>query len=155
MNNAKNKALISAMQGLCIAYPTKSEEWIAEHANKQVKELLKFMDPEEKCYIRIGEIPADEISNIYKMGVRVGRELGVSVYNAIKIDDKWAIVLPLPIKENQGNTIECLIKQVIRDKNSRKIYLVTGNEVGIGSDNEPLLKNIKILKDITTEFIIK
>ena len=30
----------------------------------------------------------------------------------------------------------------------RKIFLITGKEIGKGKDNEPLLKNINILKEI-------
>jgi hypothetical protein len=33
-----------------------------------------------------------------------------------------------------------------------QVYLVSGDEVGIGSDNEPLLKNIKVLDNITEQF---
>ena len=153
MNNTKNNALIAAMQSLCLAFPFKSESWIAEHANKQVDEILKYIDSDEKYYIRIGENPCDGYSSIYKMGIKVGKEVGVSVYKAIKIDDKWHIVIPTPLKTNQGNTLEYLIKQVCRSTDSRKIYLVTGEEVGVGSDNEPLLKNIEIVEDLTSSFV--
>ncbi len=110
-----------------------------------------------KKYIRIGEIPPTEESRIYNGDVIVGIEKGVSVYEAIEYDGKWRIIMPLPFKEGQGNTYETLIQEVTQCRykisNPRKVYLVSGDEVGIGSDNEPLLKNIKILEDITEQFM--
>ena len=32
------------------------------------------------------------------------------------------------------------------------VYLVTGNIVGYGSDNEPLIRNVKIVQDVTETF---
>lgn len=111
----------------------------------------------DKKYIRIGDIPNDECSRIHRGDVIFGYEKGVSVYNAIEIDGRWRILMPLPFKEGQGNTYETLIQEVTQCRykieKPRKVYLVIGDEVGIGSDNEPLLKNIKILEDITEQFI--
>ena len=88
----------------------------------------------KKTYIRIGEIPIGEKSKIHRGDAVIGEEDGVSVYNAVNIKDKWHIVMPIPFKEGQG------------------VYLVTGCEVGTGSDNEPLIKNVIILKDLTSQF---
>ena len=35
---------------------------------------------------------------------------------------------------------------------SRNVYVVTGKYVGKGTDNEPLIKNVKILKNITSQY---
>lgn len=109
-----------------------------------------------KKYIRVGEIPNDEKSRIYRGDSIIGCEEGVSVYNAIEIDGKWNIIMPLPFKEGQGNTYETLIQEVtecrFKVSNPRSVYLVIGDEIGIGSDNEPLLRNITILDDITEQF---
>ncbi len=108
-------------------------------------------------YIRIGEIPEDEISKIHRGDAIIGSEKGVSVYNAVKIKDKWRIVMPIPFKEGQGNTYECLIQNVTeccyKIDQPQKVYLVTGNEVGIGSDNEPLIKDVRVIQEITQEYL--
>jgi len=33
-----------------------------------------------------------------------------------------------------------------------KIYVVTGDEIGKGSDNEPLLKNVKIIEKLPFDY---
>lgn len=108
-------------------------------------------------YIRIGEIPEDEISKIHSGDAIIGSEKGVSVYNAVKIKDKWHIVMPTPFKEGQGYTYECLIQNVTECRykidQPQKVYLVTGCEVGIGSDNEPLIKDVRVIQEITQEYL--
>jgi hypothetical protein len=109
-----------------------------------------------KKYIRIGEIPPTEEPRIYNGDAIVGIEKGVSVYEAIEYDGKWRIIMPLPFKEGQGTTYECLVQNTTecryKIEKPTQVYLVSGDEVGIGSDNEPLLKNIKVLDNITEQF---
>ena len=104
-------------------------------------------------YIRIGEIPSDEKSRIHRGDAIIGEEEGVSVYNCVELNGFYHIVMPLPMKEGQGNTYECLIQNVTECRykilNPCKVYLVTGDEVGKGSDNEPVIRNVRIIKDIT------
>lgn len=95
-----------------------------------------------KYYIRFGEIPLNEKSK----KLHSGYEKGVSVYDAVLMTNGWHIILPTPIKYGQGKTYEYLINS------NRNVYLVTGDEIDIGSDNEPVIVNVKILKDITKDF---
>ena len=108
-------------------------------------------------YIRVGEIPEGKISKIHRGDAIIGSEKGVSVYNAVKIKDKWRIVMPTPFKEGQGNTYESLIQNVTECRykinQPRKVYLVTGCEVGIGSDNEPLIKDVRVIQEITKQYL--
>ena len=110
-----------------------------------------------KYYIRIGEVPENEISKIYRGDAVIGEEKGVSVYNAVKIKDKWHIVMPTPFTIGQGNTYENLIQEVTECRfeidRPRKVYLVTGDEIGIGSDNEPLIKNVRMIQEITKQYL--
>jgi len=95
-------------------------------------------------YIRFGDIPEDECSSIYWRGEFVGKENGVSVYDA-KIDD-WgnlSVCLPLPINRNTLDTFRSLVEY-----DDRPCYLVTGDYVGKGTDNEPLIKNITVIEKI-------
>lgn len=101
-------------------------------------------------YIRFGEIPENEQSTVYFHGEESKKENGVSVYDYTIIDQKYHIVVPNPVKENTLDTIKNLL---IYDK--RKVYLVYGYCIGIGNDGEPLLKNIEIVRDITSDFYVK
>lgn len=110
-------------------------------------------------YIRIGEIPENEQSGIYRGEVEIGKERGVSVYECVFRDNRHYIVMPPYFKEGIGITYEGLMQEVgnfrYPTETTRKVYLVKGDLVGHGSDGEPLLCNIKILKDITKEFLNK
>lgn len=109
-----------------------------------------------KLYIRIGEIPKNEKSKIYRGDSVIGEEIGVSVYDAVKINNIWHIAMPPSFKEGQGQTYECLIQEVTQCRyeidNPREVYLVSGKKIGIGNDGEPLIKNIKIIKNISEQF---
>ena len=108
-----------------------------------------------KCYIRIGEIPLDERSKIH-LGDEDRYEEGVSVWNAVKLEDGYHLVAPI-----HGNS--CTYTDFIADAfpeewygkslpDTLKIYVVTGDEVGRGSDNEPLLRNVKILEELPYDY---
>lgn len=129
--------------------------------NSETKTLEKLTIPHtpEKFYIRIGDIPSNEKSKIYKGDSAIGEEDGVSVYNCIKLNNIYHIVMPLPLKEGQGITYENLIQEIAQCRyeieKPRNVYLVSGMEIGKGHDNEPLIKNVKILKDLTGQFNTK
>ena len=129
--------------------------------NAETKTLEKLSVPStpEKFYIRIGDIPSEEKSSVYRGEVVVGYEDGVSVYDCVETDGLYRIVMPFPLKEGQGMTYECLIQEITQCRyeieNPRNVYLVSGIEVGKGNDNEPLIKNVKILKDLTEQFNTK
>lgn len=98
-------------------------------------------------FIRFGDIPENEISVVYSGSgdgqYLKGYEIGVSCYNAKKIKNTWFIVLP-HITKTTLNTLHSLYYNF----DNRKSYLVKGKLVGYGSDGEPLLKNVKIIKEI-------
>lgn len=123
----------------------------------KVGDKVTIKEGDGKYYIRIGEIPQNETSSIYRGDNIIGKENGVSVYNCVEINNKYHIVMPIPLKEGQGSTYEIFIQSITQCRfkidNPSKVYLVTGDEVGVGNDNEPTLKNIKIIKDITSDFI--
>lgn len=109
-------------------------------------------------YIRFGEIPADERSNrgngVAGDGYEViGKEKGVSVWNCMVIDGEYCLVAPHPTKYTYGdfcagafpdNCYGCC--------KSDKIYVVTGDEVGKGADNEPLLRNVRIIDELPYDY---
>jgi hypothetical protein len=105
----------------------------------------------KKQYLRFGEIPYNEKSRIFSNGDDTSRnEIGVSCYEVIYDDyyKHYRILLPplLNIK-----TLNDLIRFL--EYSSKKIYIIEGDYYGIGSDMEPVLKNIKIIKEITKKEI--
>lgn len=92
-----------------------------------------------KTYIRYGKLPPDGKSKIHdKIGNVIGEENGVSVFEYIS---GRGIVVP----DNQ-NAIDDFLK--LSNSYWKAAYLVSGDEVGIGSDGEPLLDNVKVIKEI-------
>lgn len=90
-------------------------------------------------YIRFGEIPTDGKSKIYNGDILVGKEKGVSVYKCIAVGNEYKIIMP-HLKYSTCVTLSgCL---------DRQAYLVSGNVVGVGSDGEPLLESIQIIKKL-------
>jgi hypothetical protein len=56
------------------------------------------------------------------------------------------LVIPTPLNVSSLYTIQGFILY-----NKRKVYLLTGTEVGKGTDGEPIIRNIRIIKEITKE----
>lgn len=52
------------------------------------------MQPIRKRYIRFGDIYENEVSVVWCDTIKVREEKGVSVYDAVMIDNQWRIVLP-------------------------------------------------------------
>lgn len=109
----------------------------------------------DKIYIRFGEIPINEKS---KKGNGcsgdghkwIGYENGVSVWDAVKLNDGYHLVAPnKPNSYTYGDfSIYAFPDFSLGINKETKIYVVTGNEIGKGSDNEPLIINIKIIKQL-------
>ena len=114
---------------------------------------------EDLIYIRFGEIPKDEkskkgngcIGDGYEC---IGYEKGVSVWNAVLLDDGYRLVAPI-----NGNscTHGDFSSMAFPDNcygcdENQKIYVVIGDEVGRGTDNEPLLKNIEIVEELPFDY---
>ena len=96
-------------------------------------------------FYRFGEIPKNEKSGIWKGEEKVGKEFGVSVYEAHKnINGTYSPVIPFPTNENAFNDFIHHIEYFTGNK-----YLVTGDLLEeTGTDGEPLIKNVKILEKL-------
>lgn len=103
---------------------------------------MKYKRGEEKAphkqYIRFGEIPLDGKSKIrnHTDNTIVGEEIGVSVFEFI---EGRGIVVP-----NNQQARDDFLK--LTNSWWKPQYIVMGEEIGIGSDGEPLLKDVKIIK---------
>ena len=96
----------------------------------------------ENLYLRFGKIPKNERSSIYKIDEKIGEEEGVSCYRGVIYEDKVYILMPhIP-----SSTYYWLIDEYNRGKTP--LYIIDGDEVGLGSDDEPVLRNVKIIKEI-------
>lgn len=109
-------------------------------------------------YLRIGELPQDGKSKIYQWDdeehssrTAVGEEKGISVYPLVYNGfGGWSLDLTNISKSLTGiDTFRELSKAA--SEGEKKMYLVTGNKIGTGLDNEPLLKNVIILSQIEIE----
>ena len=96
-------------------------------------------------FYRFDDIPINEKSSIWRGEEKVGEENGVSVYEAHKnINGTYSPVLPNPINKTGFDTFIYFIEYYTGNK-----YLVTGDLLETrGSDNEPLIINVKIIKKL-------
>lgn len=114
-------------------------------------------------YLRFGEIPENEQSiNWWK--VRLSDQEAFSwAYKAYGYEEALNCIRNLDealedgvsafeIDENGnpvlGNDALKATYESYLSRKDRKVYLVDGDEIGKGADNEPLLKNVRILKEV-------
>ena len=145
-----NDVIKCLINGLKFYYEDVEEAtWGTEKFSMKVKDILSWLEKqrEKPCkpvyYIRLGNIPSDEKSKIYRNEEEIGIEEGVSVYPAFESNGDIVIGLSLPITQTTLYT-----QQHLLEYESRPCYLVTGDCVGKGSDGEPLIKNVRIIKEI-------
>lgn len=104
-------------------------------------------------FIRFGFIPKTKHSNIYCGDIVIGQEIGVSCYECMKVDDKYRIIYP-PLNnrwDKSAKVLNILIKRFL--DGDTKCFLVNGTVVGRGTDNEPLLRDVKIIQELSkTDF---
>lgn len=114
----------------------------------EVREILAWLEKQCKSnkslYIRFGDIPTNGKSKVYNGEIEIGIEEGISVYPAFE-DKEGNIILGLnlPITKTSLHT-----QQHLLEYDNRPCYLVTGDYVGKGTDGEPLIKNVRIIKEI-------
>lgn len=96
-------------------------------------------------FYRFGEIPINERSSIWKGEEEIGKEKGVSVYEAHKnLNGLYTPVLPTPTNEDAFSDFMYHIKYF-----KGKRYLVSGDLLpSLGNNGEPLIINVKILKEL-------
>ena len=113
--------------------------------------IVKVQPVFRDLYIRFGKIPENEQSNMKHHFENIGKEVGVSCYRVHFNRGKYLPIIPIPCTEDTLCTLDyCLVEA---SKGLRPVYIITGDEVGMGVDKEPLLKNITIVEDISKEYI--
>ena len=100
-----------------------------------------------KKYIRFGRIPFNEKSKAYKSDISYKEENGVSVWDSIIVNNVYFPLLPNNPSES------CAADYFYFLFSSKRVFLVTGDELPQkGSAGEPLLKNVKIIKEMTDDY---
>lgn len=100
-----------------------------------------------KFYIRFGDIPEDGRSRQYQGDEIIKTEKGVSVWDSAIANDIYFPILP-------QDPNECTVQDYFGFIwGNRPVYLVTGDELDEkGACGEPLLTNVKIIKELTDDY---
>ena len=118
---------------------------ISSLREKQFESWIAWLEKQgmerKQLYIRFGDIPSNEKSKIYQGEEEIGDENGVSVYPAFELNGNIVLGLTLPITRTTLYT-----QQHLLEYDNRPCYLVSGDYVGKGTDGEPLIRNISIIK---------
>ena len=95
-----------------------------------------------RYFLRLGNLPINGKSGIYQRKDKVGEEIGISVFECTQ--DTYQIILPKGIPNN-------LIDDLYQffNRYNRPLYLVSGVQIGVVSDNEPLIADAKIEKELS------
>ena len=112
-----------------------------EERNTCIAWFEKQDNERKQLYVRFGDIPSNEKSKIYRGEEEIGDENGVSVYPAFELNGNIVLGLTLPITKTTLYT-----QQHLLEYDNRSCYLVSGDYVGKGTDGEPLIKNISVIK---------
>ena len=144
---------------LCKKLFEEKEEFINEIGWENIELEVKCSRLSQKYYIRFGEIPLNERSKkgngIIGDGYEcVGYEEGVSVWNAVELEDGWHLVAPLNSNSCTHGDFSSMAfpDDCCGCDPNQKIYVVMGEEVGKGADNEPLIKNVMIIKELPFDY---
>lgn len=106
------------------------------------KKMLTIPKQYKPLYVRFKDIPKNGKSGIYVNGIKLSEEEGVSCYNAIIIGEFIYIIMT----HVPSITYYTLITEY--NEGCIPLYIIDGEEIGIGVDGEPLLKNPKIIRCI-------
>lgn len=102
------------------------------------------------CYIRFGEIPIDGKSKIHRGDTLISEEQGVSVWECIECNGVYRLLVPNPCNANAMGDIDSYLLRS-HYYTSKPVFEVEGTVVGTGSDGEPLLSNITMIKKLADD----
>lgn len=134
--NMKTGEVIEECKRGDFLFPGLTDAELAE-AQQAVKSFRAA--PYDNAYIRFNDLPHSGYSTNYATRKK---ESGISCYEA-----RWDLVSGA-YKRNGDGLDGAAIYYIMSES---PVYLVTGEEIGKGSDGEPLLKNVKMLAKLTFE----
>ena len=107
---------------------------------------IGFIPCYRQFFIRFKNIPENEISGVYDGDCgKIRDELGVSCYQFIQQGENYNIILS-SISTGFLHDL-CWFLDDLQD-GKIPAYLIEAEQVGIGSYGEPVVKNIKIIKEL-------
>lgn len=98
-------------------------------------------DENRKYFLRFGDLPDSGKSSIYKGETKIGEEKGVSVFECTQ--DTYQLILPQELTRNLMSDIQGFFNY-----SDRPLYLVSGIQIGTGTDNEPIIVDARVEKEI-------
>ena len=103
------------------------------------KENLQYQQDtnERRYFLRFGELPQNGRSSIYRGEEKIGEENGVSVFDCTQ--DTYQLILPQKLSRSLMSDVQGFFNYL-----NRPLYLVSGVQVGIGHDNEPIITDVKV-----------
>lgn len=105
-------------------------------------------------FLRFGYIPKNERSAIHCNEEIIGYEKGVSVWNCFfdVVSSKYALIYPY----FSSRFTECDFENDCTGYyyKEKPIFLVEGDIVSFGSDGEPCIRNVRIIKQLTRDQIL-
>ena len=120
--------------------------WLSPHILYMRENHMESCSP-TKYYIRFGRIPESGFSSVHRSDEIVKQEKGLSVWNSAIANNVYYPILP-------ENPNECAVQDYISYLwGNKRVYLVTGDELEeVGSCGEPLLTNVKIIRELTDDY---
>lgn len=98
-------------------------------------------------FIRFKNIPSNELSAVHDGDAGIDRyEIGVSCYQCINENGCYKIVLP-SINSGATDDLNDFIHGV--ENNKFPVYLIEAEQVGMGTYGEPVVKNVKVLNQLS------
>jgi len=99
-----------------------------------------------KLYIRIGEIPEQELNHQFAHDLNIGAGISVfECFHELDENNRYVYKLVLPLVENTDEFFGWLkIKTNLIKLGLIKVYIVNGLEVSKGVYSLPILKNVTI-----------
>ena len=114
--------------------------------NTPTTPAITYSECYRQFFIRFKNIPENEISGVYDGDCgKIREELGVSCYQFIQQGENYNIVLS-SISTGFLHDL-CWFLDDFQD-GKIPAYLIEAEQVGIGSYGEPVVKNIKIIKQL-------
>lgn len=131
---------------LCTPLDLDQDQLLADEINSTISDYTAFVEKgdltivytpfknvEGKQYLRFGVLPQNEESFNY---LREENEIGVSVFDLV--DGKPALTNMQLVDSFSG-------------RSQMAAFIVTGDQIGIGEDGEPLLKNVSYISRATID----
>ena len=123
--------------GICSVFVSVYHEATQRELDRLTDENTTTWAEAEPCYLRYGNLPESGYSYNYSDN---RRESGVSVFHGQQLPDGRVRIIP-HYNQELGDLL------MLRAE-GRPLFIVNGDEIGLGSDGEPILANCVIISEV-------